>query len=208
MKHLRHPSTVTCPQTGKVYPIPAGGSADDPKPDDPKPDEPARGKNDPKPDDPKPDEPKPDEPKKPWGDDKDFDPDKAWRLIQNLRSETADLKPKAAELKTIKDAEKSDTQRLTDDLAGEKDRADKAELKAARAEAALEHGLSADDLELLGTGTAEEIAERAKKLAERLGSSSGGQAPPASRGQGGGGNPPKASVSAGSDLFDQMHKKK
>lgn len=46
---------VTCPQTGKIYPIPAGGSADDPPADDPPADDPPA--DDPPPDDPDDDEP-------------------------------------------------------------------------------------------------------------------------------------------------------
>lgn len=45
---------------------------------------------------------------------------------------------------------------------------DEALREAALARAALTHGLTADDLELIGGGTAEEIDAKAQKLAERL----------------------------------------
>ena len=48
------------------------------------------------------------------------------------------------------------------------DRAEAAERRAALAEAAITHGLTKDDLELLDGVPADKIEERAKKLAERL----------------------------------------
>lgn len=57
-------------------------------------------------------EPNPQEepkPAPPWGSDEDFNPDKAWTLIQNLRSEAASMKAASKELR-----EKVDT--LTADL--------------------------------------------------------------------------------------------
>lgn len=40
----------------------------------------------------------------PWGDDANYDPSKAWNLIQNLRSENSQLKTKVTEAKPILDA--------------------------------------------------------------------------------------------------------
>jgi hypothetical protein len=67
--------------------------------------------------------------KPPWGD--DFDPEKAWKLVENLRADNkartsaevaklqkqiADLKPLADEAQALKDAKKSDVERLTEQL--------------------------------------------------------------------------------------------
>lgn len=84
-----------------------------------------------------------------------------------------------AKLKKREDADLSETERLTNDLASQTSRGDKAEARVALLEAAMEHGLSKDDLALLGDGSPEDIAARAKGLAERLQGSrkGGGRAP-------------------------------
>ena len=71
------------------------------------------------------------------------------------------------ELKSLKDAEKTDLQRAQDDLAAETTRADGLQTELHQLRAALNHGLDLEDVDLLGTGTAEEIEARAKRLAER-----------------------------------------
>lgn len=43
-------------------------------------------------------------PTPPWGSDEDFNPDKAWTLIQNLRSEAATMKAASKELREKVDA--------------------------------------------------------------------------------------------------------
>lgn len=73
--------------------------------------------------------PQGDDQKPPWGD--DFDSAKAWKLIENLREDNkrrtnsevtklqqqiADLKPLADEAQKLKDAQKSDVERLTEQL--------------------------------------------------------------------------------------------
>lgn len=77
----------------------------------------------------------------------------------------ADTKSK---LKKREDAELSETDRLTGDLATATERGDKAEARVALLEAAMEHGLDMDALALLGNGDPADIATRAKALAERL----------------------------------------
>lgn len=74
-----------------------------------------------------------------------------------------------AELKAVRDAEKTDLQRAQDDLAAEKGRGDGLATKVAQLEAALKHQLDPEDIDLLGTGTPEEIEARAKRLADRTG---------------------------------------
>lgn len=90
----------------------------------------------------------------------------------NKEAEAARLK-----VKEFEDAQKSDLDRLTDEVAAEKDRADNAEAELARLRAALKHGLEEDDLDLLGNGTAEEIEARAERLAQRLTASGASRKP-------------------------------
>jgi hypothetical protein len=96
-------------------------------------------------------------------------------VVKNLRNENAsyrtkvrDLEPLATKAKELEEAGRSDVEKLTDrvsqaeKLAGEKD------LHIARLTAVLEHGLDMDSVELLGGGTAEEIATKAQRLAELI----------------------------------------
>lgn len=53
---------------------------------------------------PQPDAPKPEAPKPPWGSDEDFDPQRAWNLIQNLRTENTDIKGKLTAAQPILEA--------------------------------------------------------------------------------------------------------
>ncbi|MBW3663566.1 MAG: hypothetical protein KY469_10740 [Actinobacteria bacterium] len=206
MRHLRRITTVTDPQTGKVYPIPAGaedgdgggdgdgkgtegeGSGDGDGGD-------AEGSGDGTAGDGGADtKSQQTASKPPWGSDEEFDPEKAWKLIQNLRGDVDELKPKAAKLKELEDADKTEAQRAAERAAEAEKRAAEAEAQAAKLEAAVKHGLTEEDLDLLGTGTPEEIAERAEKLAARLGSSQERPLPPSSRRQGRGGSSSKLSA--------------
>ena len=132
----------------------------------------------------------------PWGSDEEFDPSKAWKLIQNLRSDIEELKPKAAKAKELEDAQKSESQRLADQLEAAKSEGSAAKSEAARLKAAIKHGLSEDDLELLGDGTPEQIEERAKRLADRIAGAEGKKpVVPSSRNQGGSAGDVKPDVS-------------
>lgn len=60
----------------------------------------------------------------PWGSAADFDPEKAWNLIQNLRGDVARQQARVAELtpyeqkvRELEDAQKSESQRLAEQLA-------------------------------------------------------------------------------------------
>lgn len=93
-----------------------------------------------------------------------------WKALSRKHEDASKANAdKAKRLDEIEEASKSDLQKAAD----ERDNA-KADATAARAElaivqAAVKHGLSQDDLELLGShGTAEEIDARAEKLAGRL----------------------------------------
>lgn len=86
--------------------------------------------------------------------------------LASIKTELADTKGK---LKTFEDANKSEVDKATEQAATEKDRADKAEARAARLAAAVKYSLTEDDLELLDGVSADKVDERARKLAERLG---------------------------------------
>jgi len=103
----------------------------------------------------------------PWGSDEEFNPEKAWRLIQNLRSEVGELKPKAQKLADFEDAQKSEHERLQEQLETAKADSAKAAVQAARYRAAMKHGLDDDDLDLLGDDP-EQIETRAERLAARI----------------------------------------
>ncbi len=110
----------------------------------------------------------------PWGTDEDFNPEKAWTLIQALRGDKATLTAERDELKTKVDAAEAATLTETEKIQKERDEAVKngtdTATELAKTRAALKHGLSEADLELLGNGTPDEIAARAERLADRLGS--------------------------------------
>jgi hypothetical protein len=106
--------------------------------------EPDPAKPDPaKPDPAKPDPAKPDpERKPPWGDDKDFDAQKAWTLLENVREDARKAKAEREELakkvKTHEDASKSDQEKLSERVTEAEKRATSAEGTALRLEVALE----------------------------------------------------------------------
>lgn len=105
------------------------------------------------------------------------------------RKELREYEPFKAEVEKLKESQKSDLQRL-------EERATKAEgdasghvLENAKLRAAIDHGLSLEDLEWLSGKTAEEISERAGKLAERLGSAGAARKRPVEKLRGGASRP-------------------
>lgn len=81
----------------------------------------------------------------------------------------ADLKNKASQFDQLTESQKTEAQKQADALKATEARATTAEARLARAEAAIKYkNLTAEDLELLGTGTPDEIDARAKRLSERL----------------------------------------
>jgi hypothetical protein len=102
---------------------------------------------------------------------------------------------KAQRLDALEEASKTEQQKLADaaDLA-RKEAAETA-VELAKLRAAVKHGLSDDDLDLLGTGTVEEIEARAERLAARLkGAAVPTPSAPSSEGQGRQGQPVSAGV--------------
>lgn len=137
--------------------------ADDPKPDpDPKPD-------DPKADDPKPD-PKADPPKPPWGDDDQFDPQRAWKLIQDVRSDLNTIKAERDDLKgkvqQAEDAKLSDQQKLEKRATDAEARAAKAEQEASRLRVAINKGLNVTQAKRLVGDSEEDLEKDADELLE------------------------------------------
>lgn len=108
------------------------------------------------------------EPAPPWESDEQFDPEKAWRLIQNLRSDLDKAKGDRDTLKTrveqIEDAEKTEMQRLTDRLAKMEAEKKDAERRALVLEVAQTKGVPADLVEFLVGDTRDELEAKADKL--------------------------------------------
>lgn len=75
---------------------------------------------------------------------------------------------KARQFEEWQQSQKSEQQKADEAAQKLQDERDEALRDAALARAALTHGLTADDLELIGGGTPEEIDAKAQKLAERL----------------------------------------
>ena len=128
----------------------------------------------------------------------DFDPEKAWHLIENLRHEKEDL---AQKNRAYEDEKLTARQKADRDLKEAQDRLAQVQAKAAWAEARAKHPcLSEEDYDLIGAGTPEQIADKAAKLAERIeaqAASDAGRKPtnPVLRANPTGGNDPTASKS-------------
>jgi hypothetical protein len=136
---------VVFPNGRRLPRVRGGDGTDDPKPDPPK-------------DDPKP-EPKND-PKPPWGSDAEFDPEKAWQLVQGLRADKDKLKGERDGFKGKLDERDRENESAAEKAQREKDealqRATTAEGQALRLEVALD---KAPDGMALG---------QVRKLAKRL----------------------------------------
>lgn len=114
----------------------------------------------------------------PWGDPANFDPDKAWKLIEDLRADkeklaartamTDEQKQQLAEYQRLVDASKSEAQRQAEAVANATREAETARAEAVRYRVAATHGIPADHFDLLGSGTEEEIAARAEKISTLL----------------------------------------
>lgn len=106
--------------------------------------------------------------KKPWGDDKDFNPDKAWKLIENVRGDVDKLKKErdalAAKVKAAEDATKSEAQKLEERATNAETKAAAAERTLARLEVAFEKGLTPAQAKRLVGDTREELSADADEL--------------------------------------------
>lgn len=108
------------------------------------------------------------ETKPPWGSDDEFSPEKAWKLIQNVRADLDKTKTTNAELakqvKAQEDATKTDSEKLTERVTGAETRAEKAEREAARLRVALDKGLTLAQAKRLVGDTEDELAKDADEL--------------------------------------------
>lgn len=110
----------------------------------------------------------------PWErDGQDFSPEKAWSLIRHLREDNQRLKTagetSAAKLREYEDARLSETERLQRDLREARQQLADTARAQAWAEARANHPcLTADDLELIGGTTPEQIKANAARLAARI----------------------------------------
>lgn len=100
----------------------------------------------------------------------EFDPERAARLVENLRKEIEDLKADksalARELQQREDAEKSDAEKTADRLKAAEEAARKAQRDLYVERAARTHSLPDDLVEFLTGETEEEIAAKAERLAK------------------------------------------
>lgn len=102
--------------------------------------------------------------------DGDFDPDRAAKLVANLRSdlETAknELKATREQLGEKEEAEKTEFQRIQDRATAAEQEANNAKLELMRLRVAKEHSLPDDLMEFLTGDSEEDLAAKAQRLAE------------------------------------------
>lgn len=112
------------------------------------------------------------ETKPPWGSAEEFDPEKAWNLIQNLRGDLDKAKPAVQKLQQLEDEKLTESERLTKERDEALTGSSTTSLENAKLRAILDSGgvLTADDFDLIGGSTPDEVKEAAAKLATRLGS--------------------------------------
>lgn len=112
-------------------------------------------------------------PAPPWGSDENFDPQRAWNLIQNLRSgkeqdelrrQIAELQPLAAKARELEEAQKTEQQRLAEQLAAAQQEAATYRGQALRMKVATEKGVPAALVGRLQGSTEEELAADADAL--------------------------------------------
>ncbi len=121
--------------------------------------------------DPKPDpapDPKPD-PKPPWGDDeKDFDANRAWKLIQDTRADREKIKQErealATKVKEHEDASKTEQEKAAERAAEAEKTAKSATLEAGRLRVALKKGLTETQAKRLVGDTEAELEKDADEL--------------------------------------------
>lgn len=123
--------------------------------------------------------------KKPWGDDKDFDPDKAWKLIENVRGDVDKLKKErdalAAKVKEAEDATKTDAEKREELAQAAKQQADAATREAARLRIALKKGLTETQAKRLVGDNEEELEKDADDLLASFKNDDGGDGGDGSR---------------------------
>lgn len=101
-----------------------------------------------------------------------FDADKAKARIakvygeaKGLRARVKELEAYEAQAKAAEDAKKPEIERLTDRAAKAEQRAAEVEAELTRERVARRHGITDDEIDLLGSGSEDEIEGRAKRIA-------------------------------------------
>lgn len=87
---------------------------------------------------------------------------------RSLEQQLRELQPLAAKARELEEAQKTEAQRLQERAAAAERERDEVRVEMARLRMAARYGIAEDDLDLLGTGTDEEIESRAKRLSERF----------------------------------------
>lgn len=109
----------------------------------------------------------------PWGSDEDFDPQRAWQLVQNLRGDLEKAKADRDGLKGKVDEHErgklSETEKLATDLDSFRQRAEKAEGHLLRMEVATAKGLTLAQAKRLQGANKEELEADADELLETFG---------------------------------------
>lgn len=96
----------------------------------------------------------------------DFDAEKAWKLVQNLREENKGLKAKNRE---YEDAQMSEREKADRDLAETRAEIERLTLEKTRAEIRAKYPILTDeDMEFLGAGNPDDLTQRAARLVARL----------------------------------------
>lgn len=105
---------------------------------------------------------------KPWGDDKDFDAEKAWKLIQNVRGDADKLKKErdafATQVKEHEDKTKTEAQKLEERASNAESGLSTAQRETARLRIALKKNLTETQAKRLVGDTEEELEADADEL--------------------------------------------
>ena len=117
----------------------------------------------------------------PWGSADDFNPEKAWNLIQNLRGDLDKAKSAQQRLKELEDKDKTEAQRLAEERDTFKTKATEVEGELLRLRVGLAKGLTEAQARRLVGSTQEELEADADELLETFGSTGGTSAPPSRR---------------------------
>lgn len=112
----------------------------------------------------------PEDQEPPWGSDENFDPKRAWKLIQDVRGDLdkvkSDRDAAQAKVKEHEDATKSDQEKLEERASGAEKGEKDAKLEAAKLRVALKKGLDETQAKRLVGETEEELEQDADELLE------------------------------------------
>lgn len=107
--------------------------------------------------------------------------EQALAALEKTRQERDAVKAAADKWKQHEDSQKTELQLMQEKLAAAEQQLAQERTTNTLLEVAAAHGIKAEDLPLLGTGTKEEITERAKRLQALYGDPTEGTPPPSQR---------------------------